>query len=477
VEVNHNILDKNANMNQVMPLPDHTRFKTSSIKYSRYLTPLRKDSVSFTGSANALTGQTFKFLSSLGRQAQNPTFPLIVSSIGALLFRTPIIASDKKTPKEERTYAATWLAVMSAIGLGVQLALRKPIGNFSNKLAKGFLNIKNPTTAQELTRVAGASKVFEFASWVATLNTVNIVIARYLKRGMDFINENIKGKPASKNKASDEPSTPEEKVKQKKIDKSIFTAIALLAGYTGLNILGKRLGRGQIATDAAKKIGQKLNQAFDITGNMKHLWSKAKKSLNKVTLDNSIIGKVAKNIQKAGQWPRTEKGMDWFAAQANAPDKWLDRSILSNLIIRPLILLPTGQYFTIISSMVNEALALLSLKTAGNFLVKKATPKLVSALKIPVNNPGARTGAEVLVDQGIKNIGMVCIGMGFLNNIISRNMLKKLKPMEDNNKETNFPSINSTLPNVKGIQAPNDMDAWLTNLKYKPANNYFNAQR
>ena len=470
VEARYGISENINNADQTLNLANQAKLRATSHKYSRNLTPLTQNKIAFTGS-------TDKFLSSLGQAGKNPTFPLVISALGALLFRVPIIGSDRKTPKEERTYAATWLAVMSAIGLGVQLVLNKPVGKFSDTIAKTFLNIKKPTTAQELTRVAGASKVFEFLSWVAVLNTVNIVIARYLKRGMDFINEKLKGKPPSKD--SEKPTTPEEKDKQKKIDHSIFACLAAIGGFFGLNMIGRLTGRGPIATKSIISAGKKLNQAFNISGNLKDLLSKTKDSLSNLSKNNGFIGKISKNLKKAMAWPRSEKGLNWFANQADAPDKWLDRAILSNMIIRPLILIPTGHYFTVISSFVNEALALMAIKKIGKPVVDKLTPKLVSALKISADNPNAAAGAGVLLDQGIKNIGLVCIGMGFLNNVISRNMLKMFKKpdkdKQENSSTNNLKYFSNPSVTVKS-GPPKDMDAWLKSLKYRPASNYFNTK-
>jgi len=279
VEARYGISENINNADQTLNLANQAKLRATSHKYSRNLTPLTQNKIAFTGS-------TDKFLSSLGQAGKNPTFPLVISALGALLFRVPIIGSDRKTPKEERTYAATWLAVMSAIGLGVQLVLNKPVGKFSDTIAKTFLNIKKPTTAQ----------VFEFLSWVAVLNTVNIVIARYLKRGMDFINEKLKGKPPSKD--SEKPTTPEEKDKQKKIDHSIFACLAAIGGFFGLNMIGRLTGRGPIATKSIISAGKKLNQAFNISGNLKDLLSKTKDSLSNLSKNNGFIGKISKNLKK-----------------------------------------------------------------------------------------------------------------------------------------------------------------------------------
>lgn len=450
---------------------------TSPVRYSRTISSGMKK-VSFTGVPSD------KFITSIGKAGSNPLFPLIVSSIGAILFRVPIVAGDSKTPKEERNYAAAWLGAMSAIGLGIQLSLKKPIENLSENLSRKLLNIKNPTLPKQISAVAGGSNVVQFLSWVLVLNAANIVVTRYLKRGMDFLTEKFKGKDAVKK--DEKPQTPEEKQKQKKIDIAIIGSLAAIGAFVGLNIIGKRFGKGPIATDAIKDIGKKLNQTLHISEKFSKLWLDTKNSISRLAQKDGFTGKTFNKIDKGIHWIRSEKGLDCFARQANADDKWLDRNIIANMIIRPLILLPTGQYFAVFSSIINEALALLSIKTAGKFLVNKVTPStIVKAVGVGKEEAakfakGAITeltkgeaatlkanGIRIIVDQGIKNIGLICIGMGFLNNVISRNMLKIIKHPEKENetgkpgeKTVNLATIN-TPKAVPPAEIPKDMDSWI----------------
>lgn len=250
-------------------------------------------------------------------------------------------------------------------------------------------------------KLAGSSKIVKLITTVLTAALLGTLMTRYLGRGINYTSEKLTGKKLN----VERKKTPKEKQTEKRIDNVLLAMGAGLVGALGLF-----------------KFGNKLQ---------------AVKSLKKSVGD--FISKNTEFIRKSKS--------EWSAKQMGhkADGDWLTRSVLFNLFFRILVTLPTGQYYNTVRCVVDEGLILGSFKLVdrskiipkgNNILSKLTNPK-----RIAKQSRKSQAGIDFILDQSIKNIGIVSVGSVFMNNEISYRILSKLtgnKKEEKNNfKEEN----------------------------------------
>jgi hypothetical protein len=202
-----------------------------------------------------------------------------------------------------------------------------------------------------------------------------------------------------------DPGSKKEKGKKKwgLADKTIFTALGGLAVIEGINLAGRFGKRKGIAYKAIGRVFKGINK--------------------KLKTGEKINGFAAPLVGKVRKGNGFKKFTDLMAKQANVSDKWLERSVVFNLISRLAINLPTGNYYNATRDSVDQVMQLALMGAAGKTIVNPAKKGLAKRLGVPAYNKGVK----VIADHGIKNVVIVCGLMGLLNNAISHRALNCLK--------------------------------------------------
>lgn len=419
-----------------------------------------KGKVAFQGSKES------KILTQAAKLSTNSLAPMFISTLGIMAFRPPIIWSDKKTPKNDRIFTGAWLFSLSAVSLGVFSALQGPINNAADKIALKTFGLKTPaketikkfgnvfnaltneqTTAKGLTKIKqanGLSKALAFLGLgVIVANTTTLLVTRYLERGMNKVSKKYLGKTATGK--PEKVETPKEKAKRQRTDKIIAGSLLSLVTLAATHKLTKNANGSSIVTKA-------INGAYNQVDKVLHLSDKGNNianSIQKKSQDsNSKLGKMLKNFGSDVD-PKilndnmkktleitdklSEKELNGKLSQFNKGHfDWTYASMATNVVTRPAILIPAKQYYSAANSTCSEGLSLLSTMLVDP-LVKKAMPYTRNLMGAKTDTE--KVGADFITNQLIKNIGIICIGMGFVNNTVSRGVLNLYKKISGTDKK------------------------------------------
>ncbi|MGD9581548.1 MAG: hypothetical protein AB7V50_09255 [Vampirovibrionia bacterium] len=403
-------------------------------------------------------------LKSIGIKGNDAGLVTMSTSLAVMLLRPLVIMFDKNTTKEEKVYAASWIFALSAAGLAMQAALYKPFSKLANTLAKDLLKLKDP---EAIKGAAESAKyvLFNGAAIVATyLNT------RYVGRLMDAISLKLTGKTFTK-KPEKEP-TKEEITKNKRIDKIIMGSFAALGSFVAINLVGLKLGKGPIATKA-------LKNGFNNTINF---LKNNSKTFNKLT------DALKSQTDKLAKWANNPNGKfgttAWYAKQANVGDGWIIRNMIANAIVRPTIALLSGQPYVAFRCFVDEGLGALIVKFAGAPIIKGAKPFFNKALRttpevlkhMPVEESNAiKKGVDVITGQLVRNVGILCVALGFMNNYLSSRMVKLLdkfkKPEQKEQEYKDFKQNFIPAGKLSGVEEGMSLSeahlVWLNKINHK----------
>ncbi len=275
-------------------------------------------------------------------------------------------------------------------------------GKMGKKVVDGLID--SPQRAKKILEVSGTSKLIHFTVLLVSLNMATLLVTKYMKPVTNFIGEklNIEFLKDKKAKKEDNNTNKTDSDKDKKklgaFDKGVIVSLATLALIGGANVIGKLVNKknwGDIAVGkVAKTLNEKLHigQAFD------------------------------KLLKKPSEWAR--KKSDWLAGQANINDKWVERNVIANLFLRLGITAPTiptnpNALYNTVRLVNDELMNITLLNAADKAVIKPASRGLAKSFKTKPYNEGVK----VIVDQGVKNILLVCTVMGFLNNTLSHKVM------------------------------------------------------
>lgn len=312
------------------------------------------------------------------------------------------------------------------------------------EVIEGLLNNKQRT--KQILEVSGASRVVHFAVLLTSLNLATLLVTRYMDPLMKFVGNTfnidfMKGKDSdgeSKKSSAHHHGGPAKKEKSEWnwLDKTIFGALGGLTLMEGLNIAGRLMKKKAVGDKLVADFAKNINKHLKIGDALKFLVKKPYESM--------------KNF--------AQRKREWLANQANLNDKWVERNVIANLLLRLLITAPTLLVFSggekaektenentektgeqkkqekqlhinptalynTTRIVVDEAMNLTLLNAADKALIIPASIGLASMLKKSPSNQGIK----VITDQGIKNILLICTVMGFLNNAISRPVVNGVK--------------------------------------------------
>ncbi|MEW5820366.1 MAG: hypothetical protein AB1782_09260 [Cyanobacteriota bacterium] len=353
------------------------------------------------------------FLEYLGKNGNGVGLVTISTSLAVGLLRPLVMMFDKNATKEEKIHASAWIFALSMISVGVMKGIIGPYTNFANKLAKDLFKLKNKEAIQ------GAAECINFVLLNATFIATTYFNTRYVGKALDWISEKLTGKKFSKD--ADKKKSPDELKKEAKKDKMIFGALGALAVFIGLNVIGRKFGKGPIASDTVKK-------AFSSIGEFL-----SKKS----TLFNNIKSSIATKKDQLAKWINRpgEKfaSSGWFAKQTKVGDGWIIRNMIANTIVRPTIALLSGQPYVAFRCIIDEGVGAIIVKYAGGPIMKHAQPLVNKAFNVTPQTLGklapesaklVQEGAKLTTGQLVRNIGILCIALGFFNNFMSSKMVK-----------------------------------------------------
>lgn len=481
------------------------------------------------------------FLDTIGRFGSTPMAAPFISSAGILAIRPAITMMDKKTPKEDRIYSASWQAGISTAGLGIILTYGEKIKNFSNYLAGKILGIKfsnadkalaesqshivdavlrdNPNSRYSINKIihastketkqlveelgeeysrrnkttlkgifdtlnifkrtkeisnpielnpalvheirdkvgkssikegidkniqglisefintpeqakqragrilikTGVTKITNFVILMSTLTAGTYLVTRYLDPMMKFAGRTFNIKALQKGVEPDKKADSENKEKKEKwglFDKTIFAGLGALVAIEGANIAGKFFGKKNIAYQSIGKIFKGINEKLNVSQTIGRIMKKPMEGLRNLAGFKDFQNKMAE--------------------QANVNDKWVERSVIFNLIARLAINVPTGQYYNATRDVVDQIMPLALMRSAEKTIINPAKKGLAKMFGVPEYNQGV----QVIADQGIKNLLIIGVVMGFLNNAISSRCIKVLEKTglieSDKEKEMNY---------------------------------------
>ncbi len=293
-----------------------------------------------------------------------------------------------------------------------------------NKKVVNDLLKNNAQKAKKILTTSGTSKVTNFGLLMGALSTATFLVTRYLDPLMNFTGKKLNIESLKKEEKNSETN----KKKWNKTDKTIFGALGALVLIEGTNAVGKLFKKDAMAYKAIGNIFKGINKNLKITDKLGKL---TKKITNKISGNNSFRKKMA--------------------GQANVNDKWLERSIWTNLAVRFGINVKAGNPYTTVREAVDPLLQLSLLGLADKTLVKPAQKGLAKLLKVPEHNQGVK----VIAEQGVKNLFIVCTVMGFLNNAISHRVINGFKKISGNDKNTKFKQAFLTSQNLKEFNLEN----------------------
>lgn len=245
-----------------------------------------------------------------------------------------------------------------------------------------------------------------------------------------FINKKEEPKTSKTNKTDN--NTKQEETKSNTSDKLILGSLAAFVGLTvaskGMNIFGKITGKGKLGTEFFSNAFNKIKKSLNLEENFKKL-------------TEPVFNKIR----------NSEKTTNWLSKQA-VNDRWLERGIVANLVMRTGIGVSTGMNpYTLINVVMNEVLNLGLLGAADKTIIKPATRSIAKLLKVPAHN----SGVKVITEQGIKNVGLICVLMGFLNTAVSGRIFKFINSFSKNNEANEAKNIATNINSLHNIKSNN----------------------
>ncbi len=265
----------------------------------------------------------------------------------------------------------------------------------------------NAQNAKKILSKVGASKMVNFVLLMTTLTGATFLITKYLDPLMKFAGRVFDIKPLKNGVDNKKETDPKEEGKKKwsTFDKTVFAGLGALAVVEGVNLVGAALKKGNIAYEG-------IGKAFK-------------------AVDNKLnIGKTISNIlKKPAEWIKNSSGFKKIKStiknQANVNDKWIERSVVFNLLARLGINVPTGQYYNATRDVVDQTMQLGLMGVANKTVINPARKSLAKVLGVPEYNEGVK----VITDQVVKNLLIICTVMGFLNNAVSSRFVKFLEKL------------------------------------------------
>ncbi len=250
----------------------------------------------FTGVSEKFANTALKQLSKLSG-GESPTLSILACTGGVLAFRPLLTLMDKSTSKEERKYNAAWITAISIINGSILLGTLKSLKGLNAGVATALTkNIK--ANGQESAKVkAGLNKLSEFVMVEGLMNLCSVGITRYLDR---FVG-NCKTSDSDESKL-----TPEKKAAEHKKNMFFGTVAAGVLALAALPLLPHRA-----------KISRSISAGFS-------KFAKDNRFITAIS-NSSIIKGIGK---KVGAFPY-----------------WSSVSVLTNAIMRPLMLIPKKQYY------------------------------------------------------------------------------------------------------------------------------------
>lgn len=428
----------------------------------------RINPVSFTGLPHppvAKGPRSSKFLTTIGGKGNDAGLVTMSTSLAVMILRPMVIMFDKNSSMEERVYAASWIFALSAVSLAAQAAAYKPITKASEAIAKNLLKLKDTKA------IAGAAECVKYLLYNGMAIGITYLNSRYIGKVMDAISLKLTGKKFSKE--PEKPLSEQEKAKEKSKDKWILRSLGALAAFIGVNIIGRKFGKGPIASNALKSV-------FKSAGNFL-----TKNSGMYRNFKAFLKGKSDKLAQWANRSGNKFGSKAWFAKQTEIGDGWIIRNMLANMIVRPTIALLSGQPYVAFRCLVDEGLGAIIVKYGGEPIIKatkplmnklfRATPEVLS--KMPAAEANAiKQGVDIVTGQLVRNVGLLCIALGFVNNYVSSRMnkllskFKKEAPEEQQYKDfrKNFVPAASLSEAQKMVTQAKSPSAWLSAINQTP---------
>lgn len=272
-------------------------------------------------------------------------------------------------------------------------------------MGKNLINnlIENKGTTKKILEVAGTSKVVHFVVLLSALNAITFLVTRYMKDITSFLGNKLnigflKDKDSKKAENEEKP-----KKKWSILDKGIFATLGALVGIEGLNIVGSLANKKKWGDQAVGSAAKYLNKHLSISKGFDKLINKTRSFIN--------------------------MGKGWLANQANINDKWVERSIITNTGMRSAILAPTvnqpGGVYNLLRTGIDGGLGLTLVNAADKAIVKPLSRGMSKLFGVKPYNEGIK----VITDQGIKNIGIICLGLGFVINWVTQPIMKGLEKL------------------------------------------------
>lgn len=394
-----------------------------------------------------------KFLQTLGSNGSDAGIVTMSTSLAIMALRPLVIMMDKNATKEEKKYAASWIFGLSLVGFLAQAALKKPFDKLSLNIAKKVFKPENKEA------ITGMVEVIKFGLY-------NIAAVAYTYLNSRYIGKVI-NKLTHKEDKSAQNLTPEQQKKEKRKDKLILGTLIALGSFIGLNIIGRKLTGKPIASDAVAKAFRKTNEFLSTHSSLYRGFKESVKNMG------SKIANFSKNK------------MGWFEKQGNIRDGWITRNMIANSIVRPVIALFSGQPYLAIRCFIDEGIGAGIMKFVGDPLTKMSIGPLKKLFGNPTN-PQEIEGIKVLAGQLVKNVGILCIGLGILNNAMSKKVaglldkFKKTPPKEIEQKEEQYKELRKNFvpalainQNTINNSSANNPNEWLNALNNSNINTEF----
>lgn len=316
---------------------------------------------------------------------------------------------------------------------------------------------------QKLYGIKGAGFATNLLLSLVVLTGATALVTKYMDPILEFGSKTFRGKPFRENP---EPKTPEQIAAKKRLDQTLIGAVAATAAFIGTNLVGRALNKGPIASNVVKDLSKSFVK-------MTHL-DEAFKGLHK------MISKQGKNVSQP------------LGNINNYTDKGVELSVGTNLIMRCGLLAQQGEWYALVRAVIDEVLALGLLKKVETGC--KALQKPIANFMSEGGNQLGKNhdGVKTISDQLIKNVAVVGIAMGFLNNIISGSIMmgydaiKKLAGKgESQNPEDAYKEIQKQFTPIGALELNQDgrllgnnteINTWLSEVQNKPVNSILDVQ-
>lgn len=266
---------------------------------------------------------------------------------------------------------------------------------FLSKL-KNNLELKNIIT--NINKFKGTNYFTGLLMTLVATTAATAVVTKYLDNILDWGSKKFTGKPFRSTPKTEK--TPDEVKKQKRTNIMMGGAAIATAGYLLTDAIGLINGKGHIVS---RPVLNGIKSAY--------------KNLRLENFGNNIRNKVHNGLKTL---LKTGTADDAVAQLTKHTDKGIEASIFINLGMRGLLLAVQKEWYALTKAGVDELLALTVLGKIGDPVAKAAKAPIAKFLSTEANKIGKNNDAvKVIADQGIKNIVIIGVVMGFLNNIVT----------------------------------------------------------